>query len=98
MEPSDYVYQVPGDALFRIMQAIGFLGIFVLCVMLFCLAIVYGSFRIIARAAANRYQSGNEILFINEDIRYGFGLEDYHVDEGIAEIEEELKRQAAKDK
>lgn len=87
MEPSDYVYQVPGDALFRIMQAIGFLGIFVVCVMAFCLAVAYWSFRMTARAITPRYQSGNETLFINDDISYGFGLDDYHVDRGITELE-----------
>lgn len=87
MEPSNYVYQVPGDALFRIMQTIGFLGIFVLCIMAFCLTIAYWSFRITARAITPRYRSGNEILFINEDISHGFSLDDYHVDEGITELE-----------
>lgn len=87
MEPSDYVYQVPGDAMLRILQVIGFLGIFVLCVMMFCLAIAYWSFRITARAITPRYQSGNDIIFMNEDISHGFGLDDYRVDEGITELE-----------
>lgn len=87
MEPSDYVYQVPDDALSRILQAIGYLGISALCIMLFCSAIVYWSFRIAARAAAGKYQYGSEIMFINEDNSNSFALEDFHVDEGINELE-----------
>lgn len=86
MELSNYVYQVPGDAWLRILQAIGFLGLFVLGVMTVSCVIGFFMYRSAAFSAV-RYQSGIDMMYINEDILHGFGLDDYHIDEGINELE-----------
>lgn len=86
MEPSSYVYQVPGDAWLHILQAIGFLGIFALGVIVISSMVGYWSYRS-AAVAATRCQSGNEVVDVKNDLLYGFGLDDFHIDEGIDELE-----------